>query len=66
MLLTIVSFVLVLGLLIFVHEFGHFITAKKSDIRVEEFALGFGPRLFSRQKGETIYSLRAIPLGGFC
>ncbi|MFW6410319.1 MAG: RIP metalloprotease RseP, partial [Halanaerobiales bacterium] len=62
----IVSFVLVLGLLIFVHEFGHFITAKKSDIRVEEFALGFGPRLFSRQKGETIYSLRAIPLGGFC
>lgn len=66
MITTIVSFIVVLGVLVFAHEFGHFITAKKSDIRVEEFALGFGPRLFSREKGETVYSIRAIPLGGFC
>ena len=66
MITTIVSFIIVLGILIFAHEFGHFISAKKSDIRVEEFALGFGPKLLSRQKGETVYSIRAIPLGGFC
>ncbi len=66
MLLTIVSFVVVLGILVFVHEFGHYITAKLSDIRVEEFALGFGPKLVSRQWGETAYSIRIIPLGGFC
>ena len=66
MVITIISFVLVLGVLIFIHEFGHYISAKKADIRVEEFALGFGPRLLSRKKGETIYSIRAVPLGGFC
>ncbi len=66
MILTVLSFIIVLGILIFVHEFGHYIVAKKVDIRVEEFALGFGPRLFSRKKGETVYSLRAVPLGGFC
>jgi regulator of sigma E protease len=66
MITTIVSFILVLGVLVFAHEFGHFIFAKKSDVRVEEFALGFGPKLFSRTRGETTYSIRAIPLGGFC
>lgn len=66
MILTIVSFIIVLGILIFFHEFGHYITAKWSGIRVEEFALGFGPKLISRQKGETLYSIRAVPLGGFC
>ncbi len=63
---TIISFIFVLGVLVFFHEFGHFITAKKSGIRVEEFALGFGPKLLSRKKGETVYSIRVIPLGGFC
>lgn len=66
MFLTVISFVIVLGILIFIHEFGHYITAKKAGIRVEEFALGFGPKLFSRKKGETVYSIRGIPLGGFC
>ena len=66
MLTTIVAFIIFLGILIFVHELGHFLMARKMDIRVEEFALGFGPKLFSRKKGETLYSLRGIPLGGFC
>ena len=66
MLITIISFIIVLGLLIFFHEFGHYFVAKLVDIRVEEFALGFGPKLVSHRKGETIYSIRAVPLGGFC
>lgn len=66
MVLTVVSFIIVLGLLVFIHEFGHYITAKKSDIMVSEFALGFGPKLISKKVGETVYSIRAIPLGGFC
>src|SRR6056297_1403511 len=66
MITTILSFIVVLGILIFIHEFGHYITAKLSDIRVEEFALGFGPKLLSKKWGETVYSIRAIPLGGFC
>lgn len=66
MVLTVVSFIIVLGVLVFIHEFGHYITAKKSDIMVSEFALGFGPKLISKKVGETVYSIRAIPLGGFC
>ena len=66
MVLTIVSFVIVLGVLVFIHEFGHYITAKKSGIMVSEFALGFGPKLIYKKVGETLYSIRAIPLGGFC
>ena len=65
MLLTIVSAVFVFGLLVLVHEWGHFITAKMTNMRVDEFAIGFGPKLISWQKGETLYALRAIPLGGF-
>lgn len=65
MLLTIIVFILILGLLIFSHEFGHFISAKKAGIKVEEFGFGFPPRLFSIKKGETLYSLNLIPLGGF-
>ncbi len=53
-------------LIIFVHEGGHFITAKKSGIKVNEFALGMGPKLFSFTKGETTYSLRLFPIGGYC
>lgn len=65
MLLTIIVFLLILGLLIFVHEFGHFIFAKKVGIKVEEFGFGFPPRLFGIKRGETIYSINWIPLGGF-
>lgn len=58
--------VLLFEFIIFAHEFGHFITAKKSGVQVNEFAIGMGPRLFSFQKGETRYSLRLFPIGGFC
>lgn len=58
--------VLLFELIIFIHEFGHFITAKKSGIKVNEFSLGMGPKIFSFEKGETKYSLRIFPIGGFC
>src|SRR5450631_940117 len=57
--------IIVLGILIFVHEFGHFIVAKLFNVRVEKFSLGFGPKLFGRQIGETEYLLSAFPLGGY-
>ena len=65
MILTIAAAVFVFGLLVLVHEFGHFITAKITGMRVDEFAIGFGPKLIGKKYGETLYSLRAIPLGGF-
>ncbi|MCX6731664.1 MAG: RIP metalloprotease RseP [Candidatus Parcubacteria bacterium] len=63
--MVIILFLIVLGVLILSHEFGHFIVAKKSGIRVDEFAFGFPPRIFSVKKGETTYSLNLIPFGGF-
>lgn len=65
MILTIAAAVFVFGLLVLVHEFGHFITAKMTGMRVDEFAIGFGPKLISKKHGETVYSLRVVPLGGF-
>jgi len=65
MLLTIVIFIAILVLLILAHELGHFMTAKLSGVKVEEFGIGFPPRLISFKRGETVYSLNAIPLGGF-
>jgi len=65
MLLTIVAFIGVIVVLIVAHELGHFITAKASGVKVEEFGIGFPPRLLSVRRGETLYSLNAIPLGGF-
>ena len=65
MLITIVAFVGVLVVLILAHELGHFVTARLTGVGVEEFGLGFPPRLLSIKRGETIYSLNAIPLGGF-
>lgn len=62
----IVVAILMFGILIALHEFGHFITAKLLGVRVNEFAIGMGPLVWSRKKGETQYSLRAIPMGGFC
>ncbi len=58
--------IILLSILVIAHEFGHFIVAKKSGILVEEFAVGMGPKLLSHQFGETVYSLRLFPLGGFC
>lgn len=63
--LTTVSFIGLLILLVFAHEFGHFITAKLARVKVEEFGIGFPPRIISFKRGETTYSLNAIPLGGF-
>lgn len=57
---------IVFGIIVLVHEFGHFIIAKKNGIRVVEFAIGMGPKLISFKKGETTYSLRILPIGGFC
>ncbi|MBE6995971.1 MAG: site-2 protease family protein, partial [Ruminococcaceae bacterium] len=58
--------ILIFGILIAVHELGHFVVAKLCGVRVNEFAIGMGPVLFRRQRGETLYSLRLLPLGGFC
>jgi regulator of sigma E protease len=61
----IIVFIIILAILVLVHEFGHFIAAKKSSVKVEEFGFGFPPRIFGIKKGETLYSINAIPLGGF-
>lgn len=62
---SVISFIIVLGALIFVHEFGHFITAKLFGIKVLKFSLGFGPKLIAKQFGETEYRIAAFPLGGY-
>ncbi len=59
-------FIVLLGVIIFIHELGHFLMAKLFHVYVGEFALGMGPKLWSHQGKETLYSLRAVPLGGFC
>lgn len=63
--MNIVWAILILGILIFVHELGHFLIAKLCRVGVIEFAIGFGPKLFQKKIGETTYGIRAIPLGGF-
>ncbi|MDR2367071.1 MAG: RIP metalloprotease RseP [Deltaproteobacteria bacterium] len=65
MLLTLVSFIVLLLILIFVHELGHFLAAKLLGVRVEKFSLGFPPRIYSRKIGETVYQLCWLPLGGY-
>ena len=62
---TILAAIFVFGVLITVHAYGHFITAKMTGMRVDEFAIGFGPNIFQKKVGETLYSLRIIPLGGY-
>lgn len=57
---------LIFGLIVIIHELGHFVFARIAGIKVEEFAVGMGPKLISKQFGETYYSLRAVPFGGFC
>src|SRR3989338_1566243 len=63
--MIILIFLLILTILVFVHEFGHFIIAKKMGVKVEEFGIGLPPRLFGIKKGETLYSINLLPLGGF-
>ena len=58
--------IIIFGILIAIHEFGHFTAAKLCGVKVEEFAIGMGPALFKKHKGETVYALRILPIGGFC
>ena len=60
-----IKIIFLLGILVFIHEGGHFIVAKLCKVRVNEFALGFGKTIISKKIGETTYALRIIPLGGF-
>ena len=62
---TILAFILVFGTIVFVHEFGHFLLAKRAGMLVREFAIGFGPKLISHKKGETLYTIRLLPFGGY-
>ena len=64
--LYILAAILIFGILVAVHELGHFVAAKLCGVKVNEFSIGMGPLIFQRTKGETQYSLRALPLGGFC
>ncbi len=64
--MTIIYAILIFCVLIFVHEFGHFITAKACGVKVNEFAIGMGPAFFKKQRGETLYALRIFPIGGYC
>src|SRR5947207_12829255 len=61
---TILAFLFVLGVLVFVHELGHFIAARRIGVRVLTFSLGFGPKLVSTRRGDTDYAISAIPPGG--
>lgn len=64
--MTIVFAILLFSILIFVHELGHFLAAKASGVQVNEFAIFMGPAIFKKQVGETLYSIRCIPIGGYC
>ncbi|USS85431.1 RIP metalloprotease RseP [Fructilactobacillus myrtifloralis] len=65
MVTTIISFIIVFGILVFVHEFGHFIVAKRAGIMVREFSIGMGPKLLFYRKNHTTYTIRLLPLGGY-
>jgi regulator of sigma E protease len=62
---TVIAFIVIFGALVFFHEWGHFIFAKRAGILCREFAIGFGPKVFSHKKGETTYTIRLLPIGGY-
>ena len=62
---SLISFILIISFLIFIHELGHLLAAKWANVKVEDFSIGFGPKLFSFNIGETRYSLSLLPLGGY-
>ncbi len=64
--MSIIIAILIFGIIIFIHELGHFIAAKANGVKVNEFAIGMGPAILKRQKGETLYAWRLFPIGGFC
>jgi len=65
MITTIITFIIVFSILVIFHEFGHYYFAKKAGILVREFAIGFGPKIFSYRKGETTFTIRILPIGGY-
>ena len=64
--MKIVVSILIFSFIVLFHEFGHYIVAKKCNVRVNEFMLGLGPRLFGFQRGETLFSVHLLPFGGAC
>ncbi len=64
--MSIIFAILLFSLLIFVHELGHFLAAKASGVQVNEFSMFMGPAIYKKQKGETLYAIRCIPIGGYC
>lgn len=62
---TVIAFIVIFGALVFFHELGHLIFAKRAGILCREFAIGFGPKIFSHKKGDTVYTIRLLPIGGF-
>ena len=64
-LVTVTAFIILFGSLVFFHELGHFIFAKRAGILCREFAIGFGPKIFAFKKNETVYTIRLLPLGGY-
>jgi regulator of sigma E protease len=62
---TVIAFIVIFGALVFFHELGHFVFAKRAGILCREFAIGFGPKVFSYKKGETTYNIRLLPIGGY-
>ena len=63
--ITVLAAILAFGIIVFIHELGHFLFAKRAGVRIHEFAIGMGPKIYSFQKGETLYSIRLLPLGGY-
>lgn len=64
-LISAIKFIILIGFLVIIHEGGHFVVAKLCKVKVNEFSVGFGPKLLGKRKGETFYTLRAVPLGGY-
>ena len=65
MIITIITFIIVFGILVLVHEFGHYYFAKRAGILVREFSIGMGPKIWWKQSGGTTYTIRILPLGGY-
>ena len=61
----VIAFLFVFSIIVIIHEFGHYYFAKKAGILVREFAIGMGPKIFQVRKGETVYTLRLLPIGGY-
>ena len=64
--MNIIIAILIFGIIIIVHEFGHFLIAKKNGIQVDEFCIGLGPTIIGKQVGDTFYSIKLLPFGGAC